>query len=257
MAVAEFDAFHRAAAARGFRTVMYSRPGYGRSTRQRGHTVAGAAGDVRSIIESLRADRFVTLGWSGGGPRALACAALLGDRCLAAVAVGGVAPYASAGLDWLAGMTVGNVAEYSAALKGEAALTAHLERAASGAAELQTEGVLGWLARDGTPPDAPLATPFAEFVATSFRRSQANGTSGWTDDDLALIGDWGFDVGAIQRPVAIWHGSKDTSVPFAHATWLAKHVPAARARFYEGHGHFSLPVVMLEAMLDDLAALAR
>ena len=257
MAVAEFEPLHRAAGARDLRTVVYSRPGYGRSTRRRGHTVADVEDEVRSILDWLEADRFVTIGWSGGGPRALACAALFGERCLAAISLGGVAPYRATGLDWLVGMSEGNIAEYSAALEGESELKAHLERAGSGVARLQKETVLGWLGRDGTATDAPLAGSFAEFVATSFRRSQVQGIWGWLDDDLALISDWGFDLAAIQRPVAIWHGTIDALVPFSHGTWLAEHIPHARARFHEGHGHFSLPVVMLERILDDLLELAR
>jgi pimeloyl-ACP methyl ester carboxylesterase len=258
MGVAEFEPLSLAAAARGLRTVMYSRPGYGRSTRQRGHTVADAAVEVRSVLDHLHADRFVTLGWSGGGPRALACAALFGDRCLAAISIGGVAPYAASDFEWLAGMTEGNVAEYSAALKGELALQAYLERVASGAANLQAEMVLGWLSRDGIVPEtAPLAARFAEFVATSFRRSQLEGIWGWLDDDLALTHDWGFDLAAIERPVGIWQGTKDTMVPLSHGSWLAEHIPHARARFYEGHGHFAPVVVMLDRILDELLEVVR
>lgn len=122
MAAAHLEPLTLAAARSGLRTVTYSRPGYGRSTRQPGHALADATEDVRAILDRLDADRFVTLGWSGGGSRALACAAKLGDRCLAAVSVSAVAPYSADGLDWFAGMSDGNVAEFSAAMRGEAAL---------------------------------------------------------------------------------------------------------------------------------------
>src|SRR2546429_8030019 len=85
MAATHFEPLSLAAASSGLRTVTYSRPGYGRSTRRPGHALADAAGDVRAILDRLGADRFVTLGWSGGGPRALACAAMLSDRCAAAI----------------------------------------------------------------------------------------------------------------------------------------------------------------------------
>ncbi|HYK97779.1 MAG TPA: alpha/beta fold hydrolase [Candidatus Acidoferrales bacterium] len=257
MAATSFEPLERLATARGLRLVTYSRPGYGRSTRQPRHRVADAARDVDATLSWLGADRFVTLGWSGGGPRAIACAAVLADRCLAAASIAGVAPYAAHGLDWLQGMNAGNVAEYSAALRGAEALEAHLQSVAADVAHLETEAVRGWLRRDGTPPDAPLASSFAEFVAASFRHSQASGVFGWLDDDLAEVADWGFDLDAIRRPVAIWHGSADTSVPFAHGRWLAEHIPGARARLRDGHGHFSLPVVMLDSIIDELLALAR
>src|SRR4051812_15328069 len=71
------------AAARGMRLVTYARPGYGDSTPQPWRDVAAAAADVAELADALGIERFVTLGASGGGPHALACAALLPDRVTA------------------------------------------------------------------------------------------------------------------------------------------------------------------------------
>ena len=92
----------RAAAERGLRLVLYARPGYGGSTPDPGRRVTDAAGDVAAVLDALGAAQFVTVGWSGGGPHALACAALLPGRCLAAASMAGAAPYRAEGLDWLA-----------------------------------------------------------------------------------------------------------------------------------------------------------
>ena len=70
------------------------------------------AEDTAAVLDELGTDTFVTVGWSGGGPHALACAAALPGRCLAAASIAGVAPYAAKGLDWLAGMGPENVAEF-------------------------------------------------------------------------------------------------------------------------------------------------
>ena len=77
--------------------------------------MADAAPDVAAILDHLGLDRFVMLGWSGGGPHALACAALLPDRCRAAASLAGVAPFDAEGLDFLAGMGPENVEEFGAA----------------------------------------------------------------------------------------------------------------------------------------------
>jgi pimeloyl-ACP methyl ester carboxylesterase len=77
----------------GLCTVMYARPGYVGSTPQPGRVVADAAGDTAQVLDALGIDTFVTLGWSGGGPHALACAALLGERCLATAVVACDSPY--------------------------------------------------------------------------------------------------------------------------------------------------------------------
>jgi pimeloyl-ACP methyl ester carboxylesterase len=60
--------------------------------------VAHAAADTAAVLDAAGADSFITIGWSGGGPHALACAALLPGRCRAAVSLAGAAPYDADGL---------------------------------------------------------------------------------------------------------------------------------------------------------------
>ena len=87
------------------------------------------------MADSLGVDRFYTWGISGGGPHALACAALLPDRVIAAATLASVAPYDADGLDFLDGMGQDNLDEFGAALEGEPALRPYLAA--------QTEGILG------------------------------------------------------------------------------------------------------------------
>src|ERR671912_211639 len=64
----------------GVRVAAYARPGYADSTRQPGRTVADCVPDVLALADALGAERFAVVGASGGGPHALACGALAGDR---------------------------------------------------------------------------------------------------------------------------------------------------------------------------------
>jgi pimeloyl-ACP methyl ester carboxylesterase len=245
------------AAARGLRTVTYSRPGYAGSTPKPGRSVADAAADVAALLDAIGADRFVTIGWSGGGPHALACAALLADRCAAAVSLSGVAPYPAAGLDWLAGMGPENVEEFTLALQGESALTPWLEEAAKQLATVQGDDVaaaLGGLVSD--IDKASLTGDYAEFVAATFRRAVSAGVAGWRDDDLAFAKPWGFELNAIERPVAVWQGGEDRMVPMAHGQWLAEHIPGAHKHLYPDEGHLSLGVSALDRVVDNLVELA-
>src|SRR5919204_1403346 len=100
----QYRPFAEAAAARGLRLISYSRPGYGGSSRQPGRAIADCAADTLAIVEQLGARRFYTAGWSGGGPHALACAAMLSDRVLACATIASVGPFGATGLDFLAGM---------------------------------------------------------------------------------------------------------------------------------------------------------
>src|SRR6266545_540948 len=84
--------FVEAASQRGLRLVSFSRAEYGSSTRNPGRSVADVVPDVTAVLDQLGANRFYTLGWSGGGPHALACAALLPARLIGAATVGGWRP---------------------------------------------------------------------------------------------------------------------------------------------------------------------
>jgi pimeloyl-ACP methyl ester carboxylesterase len=253
-----FEPMDRAAADAGLRLVTYSRPGYGDSTaRPRPEPVmADDVADSADLLAALGVDRFVTIGWSGGGPRALGCAALL-PGCLAAASVAGIAPHDAEGLDWQAGMAEENVAEYSAAAEGRAAYEAYLEEAflpvMLADADDLAEGMGGLL----PPADrAVLDRPFLEWLTETFHRAGAQRVAGVLDDGQAAVRPWGFDVGAITVPVAVYQGRQDAMVPFTHGEWLAAHVPTARAHLTEDDGHLTL-VTQLPAILADLRQLAR
>ena len=253
-----FPPVAEAAAERGLRLVQYSRPGYGRSTPDPGRRVADAAADVAAVLDGLGVAEFLTVGWSGGGPHALACAARLPGRCLAAATIAGVAPYPAEGLDWMDGMGAENVEEFGAALAGEQALTTFLEPATQALARVTGADVAAGLGDLASAADkAALTGEFADYLAASFRAAVAAGAVGWRDDDVAFTTGWGFTMAEAGEgaPVAVWQGDQDRMVPGAHGQWLAAHIPAARAHLLPGEGHLTL-MHSFGAILDDLLELA-
>jgi pimeloyl-ACP methyl ester carboxylesterase len=248
-----FEPFVDAVVARGLRYVSYSRPGYGNSTRQPGRVIADCSKDTGKVLDELGADRFYVLGWSGGGPHALACAALLPQRVIAASTIAGVAPYGSPDLDWLAGMGKENLEEFTAALAGPNELRLFLERAAPGLAHVTGDQIItafGDLVDD--VDKTALTGEFGTFLAENFREGLRNGFWGWFDDDIAFSHGWGFELDQINVPVNVWQGSKDRMVPFAHGRWLTEHVSSARVHLLPEHGHLSLAVGSFGRILDDL-----
>ena len=246
-----------AAAARGLRVLVCARPGYDRSTPKRGRRVGDVAGDVAAVLDHLRIDEFVTCGWSGGGPHALACGVLLRDRCRWTTTLASVAPYGAAGLDWIEGMGPENVEEFSAAVAGDAVLTDGLSGFAPLLAEVSADTITASLGGLLAPADRTCLEDdgFAEFRAASARASVSgpHGIAGWRDDDLAFVADWGFDVADNER-LTLWHGTDDLMVPIAHARWLAQALPGSRAHLIEGEGHLSVVLGRLGDVLDELAA---
>jgi pimeloyl-ACP methyl ester carboxylesterase len=228
------------AAARGIRLLSYHRPGYAESSRDPGRTIASAAADATAIADALGIERFATWGVSGGGPHALACAALLGGRVVACATIASIAPRVD-GVDFLGGMGKGNVLEFEAAIAGEARLRPLVEQFRAGM--LSGEDLDGGeLESVFSPADvAVLARPLGAFLQESFRVGIAGGVDGWVDDDLAFASPWGFDPGEIAVPVQVWQGRQDRMVPYSHGVWLARRLPRADVRLSPDDGHLTLP----------------
>jgi pimeloyl-ACP methyl ester carboxylesterase len=243
---------------RGLRYVSFSRAGYGSSTRRPGRTVADVVEDTRFVLDSIGAGRAWVAGWSGGGPHALACAGLMADRVLGTALIASVAPFPAEGLDFLAGMGAENIEEFEAAIDGPEALIAFKERnwpifraitaseVGDGFGDLVDEVDYGSI-RD----------EFAEWLAALFREGLRESYWGWFDDDMAFVHPWGFELETIPGPVHVWQGAHDRMVPYAHGEWLIAHVGGACAHLHREHGHLSLAVDSLPAILDELVGAGR
>jgi pimeloyl-ACP methyl ester carboxylesterase len=252
-AAVPFEPFHRAAADRGVVLAHYSRPGFGGSSRHEGRTVANAAADVAALADHLGHERFLTAGWSGGGPHALACAALVPERVLAAATIAGVAPFDAEGLDWTAGMGEDNQIEYPLAARDPAASLEWMRPHVEAMSKIQPDEIVAELRSIISEVDEGQITgEFGENLAASFRGAFRNGPWGWFDDDQAFVHDWGFDLDSIRVPVFVWQGRRDLMVPIAHGEWLCEHIPTARVHLYEEHGHLSLALGSIGEILDEL-----
>jgi len=255
---APYPQVSRASAERGLALVQYTRAGYGASSRREGRSVADVADDIADLLDHLQQERFVTLGWSGGGPHSLACAALLAGRCQAAATGAGVAPFVNDGtLDFLDGMGPENHAEFGAALDGLDKLVPYLEGEAEHLRHADVDEIGEALGGLVSPVDKAFVTgEFAEHLKVSFGQAVREGIWGWADDDLAFTREWGFDLDATSAvPVSVWQGREDRMVPFSHGIYLADRLPGSRRHLYDDEGHLSL-VGRIGDILDDLLDLA-
>jgi pimeloyl-ACP methyl ester carboxylesterase len=201
----------------GVRLITYDRPGYGRSSRQRGRRIADSAGDVASIADALQVDEFAVVGGSAGSAHAMAAAGILKERILRLALVAPMAPYAELGPEeWSRGQDE-EVREYiGRCLEGEGRIAIEFAR-------LDAEE------RAEASPDDPAQVGV-------FERSRG-GIWGWVDDELAVVDEWGFDPATIGVPTAIWYDPDEKVLPRQHAEWLAHRVLGATLVTTSALGH--------------------
>ena len=228
-----------AACARGLRVVTYARPGYGGSPRTPGRDVASAADDVAATLETLGIARdtpVVTMGASGGGPHALACAALLGDeggfQVRAAATFAGLAPFDGTD-EWFGGMRSDQALR--AAARGVAAREAY---ALTEEWDPQVFTTADWAALEG---------PWRALGEDAGRASETD-DGGLVDDDVAFVSPWGFAPTTVQVPVLLVHGSLDRIVPAAHTDRLARVLSDREVWVRPEDGHVSVLGALPDAL---------
>jgi pimeloyl-ACP methyl ester carboxylesterase len=221
-----------AAAARGIRVLSYGRPSYGGSSPNPGRDVASSAADVAAVADAFGVDRFAAMGASGGGPHALAGAALLPERVTGVVSIAGIAPYTDA-FDWFDGMR--SPGGLRAALEGRDARERFAETE-----EFDPEQFL--------PADfAALEGEWASLGA-DVGRSEAYGPGGLIDDEVAFTMPWGFELEQVEAPVLLVQGEGDRVVPRRHASWMMSRLPNARLWMRLDDGHVSVLSTVPDAM---------
>jgi pimeloyl-ACP methyl ester carboxylesterase len=235
-------------ARRGLRYLTYSRAGAQGSSRNPGRTVADVATDMEDVLDALDVERCLVAGKSGGGPHALATAALLPDRVAAVISIAGCRPY---GDGFLEGMGEDNIEEFELALQGEDALRPFVLKHRDALKDADAPALVRDLATLLPEIDRQVLTSDVGADAVAGMIGGVQVPDAWIDDDLAFTRDWGFDLGAMSVPTYVWQGSEDKMVPFHHGEWLAAHLPGAVAHLEQGEGHFSIAVGALGRMLDE------
>jgi pimeloyl-ACP methyl ester carboxylesterase len=237
-----YDRWVQDAAIRGLTLVAYDRPGYGESSARSGRSVADCAVDVRAISEAVGVERCAVWGFSGGGPHALACAALLDDLVVAVATIGSPAPWDAPGFDYFAVMSDDARKDHELFLSNRA----EWEREG----REQREQLLAWSVEEfadqwsagKSPGDgAALHGDFGAWLHRAVLAGLAPGDEGWADDDIAIFrSPWGFDPASISIPVKVWHGRDDRFVSIEHGRWLTENIPAAQAEMRDHDGHLQV-----------------
>ena len=230
------------------RVIAPARPGIDGSAPAPGRTTADWADDVRALLDALEIERASVFGWSMGGQYALACAALLPDRITRAVCIAGALP-----LDDEATMRELNKMDQRLTKQSRhGAWMARLEfMTMASIAKFMPRLWTRILTKDLPDAEAAAVRALSDPALAKAASVGLANASGVIDEYLAWARPWGFDIGDISVPTAIWHGTADALIPARWGEELAKRIPNARLRMCTDEGHFVAYSHQAE-ILDDL-----
>lgn len=221
----------------GARVVAPERPGFGRSDYQPGRSFADWTDDVAALADELGFDEYAVVGFSGGGPYALACAAHTPERVRRCAVVSGVGPPGVARTDR---------EPLDRALAASTRLSTHLGRPFVWLMRYVIDDADSFTDVVGDPKDGDLADPrlgeTGRIMLSDFREGVRQGTVAVAADYAVLSREWDFDLADVAAPTHVFHGSDDDNAPLAAGKHVARKVPGAELTVYAGAGHFR-PVI--------------
>ena len=223
-----------AAAAAHVRLIVPDRPGIGMSDREKHRTVAACGLDVGELADALAVERFAVVGWSAGGPHALACAAANPGRVTSVATIGGMAPVRDRA----------DVNEIGLRLDRRLIPLCHrapwLASLAFRVSKHQKpEKAKAQLLKELTEPDRRVLEPLpAARIADPYKHAMARGPFGLIDDYRAVGGAWGFEPAAVTAPVQVWQGEADGAVSPSIGRRLVGVLPNATLELVPDAGHF-------------------
>jgi pimeloyl-ACP methyl ester carboxylesterase len=176
-----------------------------------GRTLAGYAAQVLELLDTLAIGRFAVVGWSAGGPHALAVAAGAPDRVTRVALVASMP-----------------VPDRVALLPGPV-------RTAMRVARVSPRVASGGLERWGRRPPPPTGADTTDEAYARGRVEAFRNGGGWLARELAYLGrPWGFALADVLSPVTLWWGDRDPVTPPAIAHDYARRLPNSELRLVPG-----------------------
>jgi pimeloyl-ACP methyl ester carboxylesterase len=221
------------------RFIATDRPGHGLSDPQPRRALLGWPDDVGELADQLGIDSFRILGWSAGGPHALACGHKLRDRVLAGSIVGGLAPPELPAP--YRGLSVGRQA--IAFILRKVPRAHYVLRRGMDSLMKADDDTIGMKLIASFPQEDRALLEIREnrkMLISDLREGYRQGWRGPALDDIAIFAPWGFRIQDIRVRIDVWQGDVDRNVPLHHGEYQAKEIPSARLRVKKGDGHLFL-----------------
>jgi pimeloyl-ACP methyl ester carboxylesterase len=234
--------------------IAVDRPGYGTTTPLSGKSLLEWTADIEQLTTYLGWQQFGIIGFSGGGPCALACAHELAGRVTGVALVAGLGPVYEQHLL----REMGNLARLAFFLARHVPVSLGFiaGKPLTLLARHQPQLLINALAAFNGEPDKHCLQNEVVFnaVLRSLPACFAQGAEGALHDLILFQHPWKVPFSGITVPVHLWHGNRDNVVPLKHSEYLAGQLGNARLNCVKGEGHFSLPLRHMQRLLSDFIA---
>lgn len=233
----------------GYSVAAPVRQGYMQSTEVGRRPIRDDAAVTQAVVDHLGFSEFRTIGYSGGGPRALADLALL-DACVAGIAFAPMVPTNLPDVNPLANAPEDELKVFEEVRNWAENLE---ERFLTWQKEYMAQDPAAAYKDADDETKAWIESPDAIFRLAQKDLPFETGVRGWMLDEYSMLVDYGFEIPSIKKPLQVITGDQDVNVDMSCSVWLAEKVSGAVLKVYEGYGHsriFSLDVI--DAALKDL-----
>jgi pimeloyl-ACP methyl ester carboxylesterase len=210
----------------GYRLVVPDRPGFGRSDPKPGRTLLDWPTDAAGLLDALGVGPFGVIGGSGGGPYAVACGVVLGDRVSRVALVAPAEP--------------SDAPQHGFVPREEVALRARGETMARLLRD-DPDGFWALVAPDLSETDREqeeaMDQATKDQATAMLREAFRQGADAYVADHQIVGGPWSDLLPRLTRPTRIWQGDDDNNVPDEATRWLAARIPGAELQLLKGVGH--------------------
>ncbi|HWQ46680.1 MAG TPA: alpha/beta hydrolase [Longilinea sp.] len=221
--------------------IGFDRPGYGRSSSKKTYHITDIPEDLIELADHLELKKFAILGYSGGGPFALACAHQIPQRLTAVGIVSGVGPVDIGS----AGMHENNRKKFNLAqrfpLVAKILLTFAFSSLQRNPSKLERELRKIWAQMPAPDQKTLQDERYAAGILAITKDAITRRVTGWVNEELLMTSAWGFNLKDIDFPaIFLWHGGQDRNVPLVMGKAVADTLKCCRASFLPEEGHLSL-----------------
>lgn len=221
---------------KAIKLLSVDRPGIGLSDPVPGRRLLDWPKDIERLMDVLGIGTTDVIGWSGGAPHALACAAVLPQRVRTVVTVGALVPVDRPGRVKEIKLLADRIL-FPLSRRAPLLAACVMQAIRLGGRHMLRRSMLKSLP---SAADRALVSSGSLADATDFFfEAMRQGAGGIVADYVVMGAPWGFDPADVSRPVHVVQGAEDDMLPRHRGIELAQALPKGTFHLLEEAGHYA------------------